>query len=291
MTRRDFLLACGLAGAGSQLLAATARIHVGCQTNAWPIQDFSQFLEVLGRIRKFGFECFETGFRNVQSRFQDAAAARREIEKAGLEFWAVHIFLGQGYDPKTAIPAADMIETMASGGAALGARRLIVSGRSLGSNGKVDAAALQAKAEGLDRAGKACRKHGLRFAYHNHDLEFQHGQAEIEGLIRRTSPELVSLVLDAGHAVLAGADPAEFFSPHAGRIEGIHLRDFRGQGRLEEQVPLGAGRVDYKPLAAAIKKAQWSGCVLAEEERLAGVKPGSSAVEPARRHLRALFGV
>jgi len=290
MTRRDFLLACGVAGAGSQLLAATARIHVGCQTNAWPIQDFSQFLEVLSRIRRLDFGCFETGFRNVQSRFQDAAAARREIEKSGLEFWAVHIFLERGYDPNTAIPPAEMIETMASGGAALGARRLIVSGRALGSNGKVDAVALEAKAKGLQQAGRACQKHGLRFAYHNHNLEFENSGAEIEGLIRGTSPELVQLVLDAGHAVRAGVAPAEFFTRHSTRIAGIHLRDFQGR-ELEGQVPLGAGQVDYKPLAAAIKKAQWSGCVLAEEERLAGVKPGSSAVQPARRHLRALFGV
>ncbi len=286
MRRREFLIAGSLAAAGSRLIAAApAPVRVGCQTNAWAIQDFKQFLDVVSNIRRLEFSCFETSFRNVQSAFSDAAA-RKQIEKSKVEFWAVHIFLDKGYDPNTAIPPIDMIETIAKGGAALGAKRLIVSGRSVAQGGKVDMTALRAKADGLEHAAELCARNKLRFAYHNHTLEFQNDEVEIEGLVRHTTAGVVYFVFDAGHAVLAGADPVRFFSRHPRRIAGIHLRDFRDR----VQVPLGTGQVDYRPLAAAIKQAKWLGVALAEED-YANSKPGDSAIEPARRHLRSLFGI
>jgi sugar phosphate isomerase/epimerase len=64
------------------------------------------------------------------------------------------------------------------------------------------------------------------------------------------------------------------------------LRDFKG----EQQVPLGQGDVDWKPLASAVRKAGFDGWVLAEEERADGTKPGATAAGPARETLRTLFG-
>ena len=81
-------------------------------------------------------------------------------------------------------------------------------------------------------------------------------------------------------------DLAAFFTKHRGRLAGLHLRDFKG----EPQVPLGQGEVDWKPLAAAVKKTGWNGWILAEEERADGSKPGESAAAPARETLRQLFG-
>src|SRR5437868_1494881 len=70
-------------------------VRLGCQTNAWriPRGDFSAFLEVVRRIRSFGFDGFETSFLNVQERFSDLSQTRRQIEESGLRFIGVHIFL------------------------------------------------------------------------------------------------------------------------------------------------------------------------------------------------------
>ena len=124
------------------------------------------------------------------------------------------------------------------------------------------------------------------FAYHNHGPEFAAGGAEIDGLIKGTDPKLVEFLLDCGHAYRAKVDLAAFFTMHRGRLAGLHLRDFKG----DPQVPLGQGEVDWKPLAAAVKKARWNGWILAEEERADGSKPGESAAAPARETLRQLFG-
>jgi sugar phosphate isomerase/epimerase len=298
MSRRAFLITIPAGAAlvhGAEALgrpvtegrAAAPGPHIGCQTNAWPLKagDFDQFLGVLRTLKTLGFEGFETSFRNVQGQYATAAAARAQIEKIGLACYGVHIFLNE-YDPVTRVAPMDLVRTTADGAAALGAQRLLLSGGGLVKDGKVSAQDLAAKVAGLDAAAKYCRGKGLKFAYHNHGPEFAADGAEINGLIKGTDPALVDFLLDCGHAYRAKVDLAAFFTKHRARIGGLHLRDFKG----EPQVPLGQGEVDWKPLAAAVKRAGWSGWVLAEEERADGSKPGESAAAPARETLRQLFG-
>ncbi|HVG39052.1 MAG TPA: sugar phosphate isomerase/epimerase [Pyrinomonadaceae bacterium] len=265
-------------------IAARQSLHVGCQTNAWRIdpRDFSQVLAVLKEIKELGYEGFETGFRNLQGQFGDAPRARREIEQTGLAFFGAHIFLTQ-YDAQTNIAPFDLITNVVDGAARLGAQRLILSG-----GPAPDKAALGRKIAALDAAGKYAKAKGLRrISYHNHAPEFSSGGAEIDALYRETDPELTGFVLDCGHAHRAGINVAEFFARHHARIDGLHLRDYRG----DNQVPLGQGDFDLRALAAAARRAKWSGWVLNEEERADGTKPGAEAVRPARQALRQTFGI
>jgi inosose dehydratase len=275
MTRRDLLGAVPAA----MLAAPVPGVQLGCQTNAWPIRNFAEFLGVLNSIRRLEFTGFETSFRNLL-RLEDLAGARKKIEAAGLVFTGVHIFL-QEYDKETAVAPWDLIERTVLTGQALGARSLILSGRSVGS----DRDAARRKAAALARAARFCGIKGLRAAYHNHNLEFRDGAAEMEILLAGSDP--AGLVLDAGHAFVAGVDPVAFFTRYPTRIQGMHLRDFKSG----KQVPLGQGEFDLAPLAAAIVKARWRGWILAEEERPNDVRPGESVVAPARRHLRKIFGM
>jgi len=276
LTRRSLLMA-------ATPLLAQSRPRAGCQTNAWRIDsaNLDSLTAVLERIQHHGYQGYETGFRNLQGHFDSAAATRRALEKHNLEFLGCHIFL-LDYDKDTAIAPADLIERVVRGASALGAKRLILSGASVRTT-----VSLNRKAAALNAAGKLCRQHGLQLAYHNHDKEFLSGGEEIESMLRLTDGNLLHLVMDAGHAWLAKADVPAFFRRHAARIDGMHLRDFRSN----DQVPLGEGVNDLKPLAAAIREKQWSGWLINEEERLNDGRPGDAAVEPARRHVRKIFGV
>ena len=260
------------------------------QTNAWRFapSDFAAFLKVLGTIKQLGYEGFETGFRNVEGMFgKKAKDARAEISAAGLRFLGCHIFLSS-YDAKTNTVPVEQIEAVAEGAASLGAERLIVSGAPVTDEGPIDPQRLSWKAGALNRAGRHCQGMKLRVCYHNHGPEFANGAAEITALMKETDPDNVRFVIDAGHALRAKADLAGFFAKYHKRIEGLHLRDFNG---ANVQVPLGQGEFQYEPLAMAIKKAKWTGWVIAEEERESGEKPGEAAARPARERIRALFGV
>ena len=281
MIGRRGLLKTVLAAAGCRLFAAAApRLHLGCQTNAWPIdpRDFSSLLAVLQKIKGYGYEGFETGFANVEGQFDAAPAARSRIEATGLRFFGVHIFLAR-YDPATAIAPPELYERVGAGGARLGAQRLILSGAPA-----ADAAARAKKAQALDRAGAFAAKLGLTLAYHNHGPEVENHGAEIEFLLRQTDPATVWFLLDAGHAFAAGADVPSFIRRHHPRITGMHLRDYKN-GR---QVPLGSGDFPLAQVAEAIRETGWSGWLLNEEERLTS-KPGDAAVKPARDALFRAF--
>ncbi len=284
LLRREFL-----AAATSVAFGKSKGVRAGCQSNAWRIPDYPAFLGVLDRIKAHGYAGFETGFRNLQKRFGDTVATRLEMEKRGLVFLGIHIFLLE-YDPETSIAPWDLLASVADGGAALGAERLILSGRSL-----ADAGARKNKAAALNRTGEYARKRGLQLAYHNHDAEFRNGGAEIEELMAATDGGLVRMVLDAGHAWFGGGDVPAFFNKHHQRIDGMHLRDFRRRGATKEdpdpQVALGLGVNDLAPLVAAVRRHRWQGWVINEEERLNDGRPGDTAIGPARAHVRKLFGV
>ncbi len=262
-----------LATLAAPLLAA-GKPRAGCQTNAWRIdaKDPQSFPAVLDKIRAYGYAGFETSFRNFEGRPPEFKARLRET---GLKLIGVHIWMPQ-YGP-AGVPEAELIARVINMGATFGAERLIISGAPA-------SAGMGAKADAINAAHRAAKAEGLGFAYHNHGPEVANDAAELKEILQRTE---APLLLDAGHAYLGGADPARFFRQHHGRIAGIHLRDFKAR----DQVILGQGEVDYQPLAAAIRSTGWSGWVMNEEERLNDVKPGDSAVEPARAALKKLFGV
>ena len=252
-------------------------IHVGCQTNAWPvIADQPQTLAAaLDDIGELSFQGFETGFRNALA-FADGGS----FDNKGMTAFGVHIFLPE-YDAVSRLAPLELILQAAGAAQNIGAERLILSGA------PAPETAAHKKAEALNEVARQLQPFGLQLAYHNHAPEVTGPNAEIEILLEATDPKLVSLLLDAGHAFRAGIELEEFIVHHAARITGIHLRDFK-DGR---QVPLGKGDFPTEAVAAVLRDSGWAGWVLAEEEREDGSKPGRNAAAVARTTLKRAFGV
>lgn len=259
-------------------------IQFGAQTNAWAIdaKRFETFLAVLDQIRQIGYAGFETGFANVRDQFQSPQNARRQIEKTGLTFFGVHVYLPRKlYDPSTNIAPASLYKKIAPGGVALGARHLIFSGAPCENAGE-----LERKIAGLDAAGKYSKSVGLPLAYHNETAqESQSKLGELEALYDRTDPATVSFLLDCGHAYQGGVNIPTFLRKHHARIIGLHLRDYKNGA----QVPLGQGSFPLAQVADTLKQLQWKGWVLNEEERLDGSKHGREYMEPAFKAMQGAF--
>jgi inosose dehydratase len=287
-TRRHFLQMGVLCGAGSRLANAwvpkNPGIELGAQTNAWPIDPahFDTVLSVLDQIKRIGYAGFETGFFNLRPQFKSPEAARAAIEKTGLTFFGIHIALFpiERNDPATHLPPASLYEEVAHGGAALGAQRLIFTG-----GPAANAQELKQKIAALNTAGAFSKSLGLPLAYHNHWWEFQSQIGEIEALYTETDPSLVSFLLDAGHAYRGGADVPAFIGKHYRRIVALHLRDYSNG----KQVPLGKGTFPLAEVAATLKRLDWKGWVLNEEEREDGSKQGLDVIEPAFEALQKAF--
>ena len=79
----------------------------------------------------------------------------------------------------------------------------------------------------FNKAGKECKERGLKFAYHNHDFEFEQegGKLLYDVMLENTDPSIVGMELDLGWVVASGNDPLAYFKKHTGRFPLWHLKD------------------------------------------------------------------
>jgi sugar phosphate isomerase/epimerase len=118
-----------------------------------------------------------------------------------------------------------------------------------------------------NQIGESAKKHGIQFAYHNHNVEFrkfERGQTGYDILLKETDPALVKLEVDAGWVAAGGGDPAKLIAANADRVKLIHFKDFStvtppinelGPAAGGHIVDLGTGVAPLKAAYEAAKKA------------------------------------
>ena len=98
----------------------------------------------------------------------------------------------------------------------------------------------------FSKAGEACKKNGVQFAYHNHTTEFDtvEGHRPFDYILSNTSKDLVKMELDLAWATKAKQDPVELFKMHPGRFPLWHVKDLSRDKQMPAEV--GTGIVDFK---------------------------------------------
>jgi sugar phosphate isomerase/epimerase len=112
-------------------------------------------------------------------------------------------------------------------------------------------------ADYLNQKAAGLKSYGLRFAYHNHNVEFAPvgGSTGLAQLIQETDPTLVTFEMDAGWVVAAGADPVALLAAHPGRFSAMHVKDVKASTRpnfsfQQDPCEVGQGIIDWKTLLA-----------------------------------------
>jgi sugar phosphate isomerase/epimerase len=112
-------------------------------------------------------------------------------------------------------------------------------------------------ADYLNKKAAALKPHGLRFAYHNHNVEFAPvgSSMGLAQLIQDTDPTLVTFEMDAGWVVAAGADPVALLAAHPHRFSAMHVKDVKASTRpnfafQQDPCEVGQGIIDWKTLLA-----------------------------------------
>jgi sugar phosphate isomerase/epimerase len=110
-------------------------------------------------------------------------------------------------------------------------------------------------ADYLNKKAAGLKPYGLRFAYHNHNVEFAPvgSSTGLAQLIQDTDPTLVTFEMDAGWAVAAGADPAALLAAHPGRFSAMHVKDVKAGTHPNfsfqlDPCEVGQGIIDWKTL-------------------------------------------
>jgi len=109
---------------------------------------------------------------------------------------------------------------------------------------------IKSSIEILNKTGAACKKVGVQFCYHNHDMEFKavDGQVPYHMLLTETDAKNVKMELDLAWAVKGGQDPVQLFKDHPGRFPLWHVKDLDASHTTI--LPVGSGTIDFKRIFA-----------------------------------------
>lgn len=134
-------------------------------------------------------------------------------------------------------------------------------------------------AERLTVLAQRMADRGMQTAYHHHMGTVVESAEEIDALLDAAGPEL-GLLLDAGHATFAGADPTALAKDYGERITHVHCKDIRGERLASARagsfldgvidgvftVP-GDGMVDFPSMLKILAYVGYSGWLVVEAEQ------------------------
>jgi sugar phosphate isomerase/epimerase len=117
-------------------------------------------------------------------------------------------------------------------------------------------ASLKELAQRFNAAGKRAKDAGLRYGYHNHNVELKavEGVVPLELLLAETDPSLVDFEMDAYWVVQGGGDPLALINRFPGRFRMLHAKD-ASPPPAQEMRDVGAGVIDWKKIFSESKKA------------------------------------
>ena len=164
-------------------------------------------------------------------------------------------------------------------------------------------------AQGAQRIARTVRERtGLRTVFHHHCAGYVETPDEIARLLELTDPESLGLVFDTGHFIYGtGSNDAEALQRNldrfSERIWYIHFKDChpgvarrcREEGRdyfaaVRDGVfcELGRGCVDFPAVLAWLKRNDYEGWVLVEQDVLPGMGTPKESARRNREYLRSI---
>jgi sugar phosphate isomerase/epimerase len=279
--RRDFLRNTGAVALGSMLVPGILKGSEWYSLKSFPgigIQTFTTN-SFMGSNPKAVFQKLaEIGFRNIETAsYQPGsiygykpAELKTVIEDLGMK-WIGHHVLGVPMSrmfvlpdnatpeqkkmvedmQKVAIPnLLENMQQLVDEAAAGGLRYLVCAATAIKTMDDIKSAI-----DTFSKAGEACKKAGLQFAYHNHATEWDpvEGKTAYDVILSQTNKDLVKMELDLGWVATAKKDPVELFKGNPGRFPLWHIKDFNLA--TNTIVPIGKGTVDFKPAFAQARLA------------------------------------
>lgn len=162
----------------------------------------------------------------------------------------------------------------------------------------------QTFAGGVETVARAVREQaGLRCVFHHHAAGYVETPEEIARLLDLTDPQLVGLCFDTGHYRFGGGEPLAGLRRHRDRIWHVHFKDCsptmhrrsRAEGwdyfgSLKHGIfcELGKGDVDFAAVIAELRRTNYAGWIVVEQDVLPGMGAPKEFARRNRDYLRKL---
>ncbi|WP_022793324.1 sugar phosphate isomerase/epimerase family protein [Marinococcus halotolerans] len=201
------------------------------------------FIGTLQQVRTMGYKAVELAGQNGGFGTEELAGTMKNI---GLQIVSSHVPFEELQDDLDGVIEKHL---------ALGCRHIVCP--YLDEEKRSSLKAYKQTAKELNRIGKACRKEGITFSYHNHDFELLalEGRLPFEVMLEEMKPEHVQVELDTYWVQKAGEDPFVWMERLRDRLSLVHIKDMTADGE-EFFAELGEGKMDIE---AIMKEAEESG--------------------------------
>ncbi|WP_204273799.1 sugar phosphate isomerase/epimerase family protein [Draconibacterium mangrovi] len=254
MEKRKFLKTMGLLTAGGIVGGAIAPSTASAmiKNNATNKKDVGLQIYSLGReltedvanglkkIKKIGYNFIElAGYNGGKIGEYTVDTYRKMAEDAGLKITSSHV------NPNTRDIKKDNLDEIADFW-----KRTVEDHVKLGCKALVQPMMPNIKnhddvahvCESFNQAGEIAEEAGIKWGYHNHNMEFGRvvkeedkgkqqnpwmpvGDVIYDLLLNGTDPSLVFFEMDVYWTVMGQNDPLEYFEKYAGRFPGLHIKD------------------------------------------------------------------
>ncbi len=229
ISRRSFL---ALAATAPLTFGAQPRKRIPVGIELYSVRD-ELAKDLMGAVRavaKMGYEVVEFFSPYYQWTPAYAREVRKLLDDLGVRCPSTH--------NSSNVFAADSLQKAIELNQILGSKTIVMA-----SAGKVTGLDdWKTVAERLTQASEKLKPLGMRAGFHNHKVEFLplDGKRPMDVLAPNT-PKDVTLQLDVGTCMDAGADPVAWIKANPGRIHSIHCKDFSSREGKGYQVLFGEG--------------------------------------------------
>jgi sugar phosphate isomerase/epimerase len=302
-SRRHMLLgagALGMAALAGCKPALAPETQVKSILETWPVgvQLYTVNAELakdipgtLKAVKAAGYDVVET----AGTQGGTAAEYKALIEAAGLKIRSAHTNM-----PKL----IDNLDAEISEALALGAEWLVCSSPKTPAPlpagvdwivGMIQAMTLDAwkmNAGHLAEMAPAVQKAGLKFAWHNHPMEFidlGNGQTGYDILMAAAPANQLRAELDLGWVAVAGSDPVAMMKKYADRLDLLHVKDMIKDAAIPagfRSTEIGKGMIDWKPVFAAARELGVKNYFIEQEPPY--LKPVIESLTESRAHIAGL---
>lgn len=102
-------------------------------------------------------------------------------------------------------------------------------------------------AKEFNEISKKIFHHGLKFIYHNHNLEFERfgDETGLDLLLLNTDPETFGVELDTYWIQAGGGNPVEWIKKVKGRMDVVHFKDMTVSGFNQLFAEIGEGNLNW----------------------------------------------
>lgn len=255
-SKRDFLkkislLTAGglMAGSVAPVLAATKSVPTVAGKKMIGLQIYSLMKELtddvpagMKKIKEIGYSTIElAGYRDRKMGQYEVGEYRKIVEDAGLKITSAHVNPSERtYTKENIAGISDWWKQTVEDHVKLGVGRLIQPG--MPTIETHDDAKLVG--EVFNNAGEIAKAAGIKWGYHNHNMEFKRiakagetlptgpgailrpvGDIVYDLMMEATDPALVFFEMDVYWTVMGQMDPLDYFEKYPTRIQVLHIKD------------------------------------------------------------------